>query len=115
MVEELNKELINKTNLEEEAERIRVQKELSKPNRAVRRKFKQPKHHNVFTKKYKSKHHLEVAWRNFLGEKTYLEFCKIRKESKKATNKKISDTKLKESLDKLIISDTNTNYHAIKK
>lgn len=50
-----------------------------KENRLARRKKEKSIHHNVFTKKYKTKRHLNGAWRLFLGEDFYR---KLKKEVK---------------------------------
>lgn len=69
-------------------------------NRATRRRLQKAVHHNVFTKKYKSKKSLEAAWRMFLGEKEYIEFKKIQKQL--AKQMKNTQTEQKEQKQELL-------------
>jgi len=56
-------------------------------NRKQRRLKIQPIHHAIFTKKYKNERCRKTAWRNFLGEKEYRDFMKIKKQLKKESKK----------------------------
>lgn len=48
-------------------------------NRATRRRLAHPLHHNIYTKKYKSKKHREKAWLSFLGLEEYIQVKRVQK------------------------------------